>query len=157
MLKISKELSNKLSLVIAVIFFVACIVCAFLLPTVVDILIDTPDNIGNREAITLVGRVFVHIVSYVLLVVFTVADILLMFLLTRVRKGKVFTPVSVSLIRYVSWCLFLICVAFALLGIYFQLALIMAFLAMFLGICLRVVKNVIEEATEIKSENDLTV
>ncbi|MBE6824911.1 MAG: DUF2975 domain-containing protein [Ruminococcaceae bacterium] len=157
MLKISTKLSNTLSLVIAVIFFLACIVCAFFLPTVVNMLIDTPDNIGNREAITQFGRVFVHIVSYVLLAVFTLADALLMFLLIRVRKGYVFTPLSVSLIRGVSWCLLLVCVAFALLGAYFQLAFIMAFLAMFLGICLRVVKNVIEEATEIKSENDLTV
>jgi hypothetical protein len=30
-------------------------------------------------------------------------------------------------------------------------------MAVFLGICLRVVKNVIEEATEIKAENELTV
>jgi hypothetical protein len=32
-----------------------------------------------------------------------------------------------------------------------------AFAALLLGLCLRVVKNVIEEATEIKRENDFTV
>jgi hypothetical protein len=32
-----------------------------------------------------------------------------------------------------------------------------AFAGIFLGLCVRVVKNVIEEATEIKAENDLTV
>ena len=31
------------------------------------------------------------------------------------------------------------------------------FLAVFLGLCLRVVKNVLEEACRIKDENDLTV
>ena len=34
---------------------------------------------------------------------------------------------------------------------------VLAFAAVFLGICLRVVKNVLEEGAEIKSENDLTV
>ena len=34
---------------------------------------------------------------------------------------------------------------------------VLAFVAILLGLCLRVVKNVIEEATEIKAENDLTV
>lgn len=157
MLKISNKLSNKLSLIIAIVFFALCIVCAFVLPTVVDMLIDTPDNIGDRGSITQLGRVFVHIVSYVLLTVFMFADVLMVFLLLRVHKGKVFTPISVSLIRGVSWCCLGVSSLFALLGIYFQLAFIMAFLALFLGICIRVMKNVVEQATIIKDENDLTV
>lgn len=157
MLKISTKLSNTLSFIIAVIFLVLCVAAVFFMPMVINMLIDTPDNIGDRGSITTAGRVFVHIVSYILLSVFMMADVLSIFLLFRVRKGKVFTPISVSLIRGVSWCCFGISVTFLLLGIYFQLALIMAFLAFFLSVCLRVVKNVIEEATEIKQENDLTV
>ncbi|MDO4748997.1 MAG: DUF2975 domain-containing protein [Eubacteriales bacterium] len=157
MLKISTKLSNTLSFIIAVIFLVLCVAAVFFMPMVINMLIDTPDNIGDRGSITTAGRVFVHIVSYILLSVFMMADVLSIFLLFRVRKGKVFTPISVSLIRGVSWCCFGISVTFLLLGIYFQLAFIMAFLAFFLSVCLRVVKNVIEEATEIKQENDLTV
>ncbi len=157
MLKISTKRSTMVSLVISVTFFVLCVAAVFFMPTVIDMLIDTPDNIGNRGDITTTGRVYVHIVSYVLLSVFALADVFLTFLLLRVRKGLVFTPISVSLIRYVSWSCLGVCVCFLLLGVYFQLALIMAFLALFLSLCLRVVKNVIEEATEIKGENDLTV
>lgn len=157
MLKISTKRSTLVSLVISVTFFVLCIAAVFFMPTVIDMIIDTPDNIGNRGDITTSGRVYVHIVSYVLLSVFALADVFLTFLLLRVRKGKVFTPISVSLIRFVSWCCMGVCLCFLLLGVYFQLALIMAFLALFLSLCLRVVKNVIEEATQIKDENDLTV
>lgn len=157
MFKVSTKFSNNLSLCIAVMFLVGCIGAAFLMPTVTNMLIDTPDNIGDRGSITDGGRIFVHIMAYVLLLVVALADVLSIRLLLRVRKGDVFTGKSVSLIRGISWCCILLCLAFALLGIYFQLALIMAFLALFLGICLRVVKNVIEEATLIKSENDLTV
>ncbi len=157
MLKVSSKFSNNLSLVIAVIFFFGCIAAAFLMPSVTNMLIDTPDNIGDRGSITEAGRVFVHIVAYFLLAIVTLADVLSIALLLRIRKGEVFTQKSVALIRGVSWSCILLCVAFALLGVYFQLALIMAFLALFLGVCLRVVKNVIEEATIIKSENDLTV
>ena len=78
-------------------------------------------------------------------------------LLLRVRAGNVFTMKSVALIRGVSWCCMLLGLIFGLLGIYFQLAFIVAFAGIFLGICLRVTKNVIEQATIIKSENDLTV
>ncbi len=157
MFKVSSKFSNNLSLAIAIIFFLGCIAAAFLMPTVTDMLIDTPDNIGDRGSITETGRIFVHIVAYVLLSIVALADILSIALLLRVRKGEVFTDKSVALIRGVSWSCILLCVAFALLGVYFQLALIMAFLALFLGLCLRVVKNVIEEATIIKGENDLTV
>ena len=157
MLKISTKRSTMISIVISVTFFVLCVAAVFFMPTVIDMLIDTPDNIGNRGAITSGGRVYVHIVSYVLLSVFVLADVFLTFLLLRVRKGLVFTPLSVSLIRYVSWSCLGVCLCFLLLGVYFQLAFIMAFLALFLSLCLRVVKNVIEEATEIKGENDLTV
>ncbi len=157
MFKVSAKFSNNLSLVIAIVFFIGCIAAAFLMPTVTNMLIDTPDNIGDRGSITEGGRIFVHIVAYVLLAIVALADVLSIALLLRVRKGDVFTFKSVSLIRGVSWCCIALCIAFAALGVYFQLALIMAFLSLFLGICLRVVKNVIEEATLIKNENDLTV
>ncbi len=157
MFKVSTKFSNNLSLAIAILFLVGCVTAAFLMPTVTNMLIDTPDNIGDRGSITQVGRVFVHIVAYVLLATVTLADVLSIALLLRIRKGEVFSEKSVTLIRGVSWCCILLCIAFALLGVYFQLALIMAFLALFLGLCLRVVKNVIEEATVIKGENDLTV
>ena len=132
-------------------FFAACVAGAFIMPTLVNMLIDTPDNVGNRGDITQTGRAFVHIASYLILAIFVVADILMFFLLFRVKKGLVFTEISVSLIRKVSWCCFVVCFLFTFLGFYFQLSFIVAFLGVFLGVCLRVIKNVIEEATEIKN------
>ena len=157
MLKIPSKLSVGISITLSVIFFLACIVGAFIMPSLTDLLINTYDNIGNRADISNSGRVFVLALAYAVLAVVSLADSLLFFLLCRVHKGQVFTADSVALIRGVSWCCFLLGAVFGTLGIYFQLSLIVAFAAVFLGICLRVVKNVIEEATEIKSENDLTV
>ena len=127
------------------------------MPSLVTLLIDLPDTIGDRDAITDGGRVMVLVLAYMALAAMMLADALLFWLLQRVRRGEVFTATSVSLIRGVSWCCFLLSAVFCGLGIYFQLAFIVAIMAVFLGLCLRVVKNVIEEATLIKSENDLTV
>lgn len=157
MLKISNKVSINISLVVAVLFMFACVFAAFIMPPLVEMLINLPDNIGNRGDITQTGRVFVLILAYVMLLILALADILMIILLLRVKKSKVFSDKSIALIRGISWCCFLISVVFALLGIYFQLSFILAFFAVFLGISLRVVKNVIEEATEIKFENDLTV
>ncbi len=157
MFKIPTKYSIMLSLVLAVIFFAMCIAGAVIMPTLAQMLIDTKDHIGNRGEITEAGRGYVLFLSYLLLAIVMAADVMLFALLLRVRKGLVFTSKSTELIRGIAWSCFLLGVVFAGLGIYFTLAFIPAFAAMFLGLCLRVTKNVIEEATEIKSENDLTV
>ena len=157
MLKIKSNHSITLSIVLSVLFFLGCVVGAFIMPSLTEMLINITGNIGNRAEITNGGRILVLTLAYAVLAVLMLADALLFSLLLRVRSGLVFTRISVALIRGVSWCCFLLGTVFCGLGIYFQLAFIVAFAAIFLGLCLRVVKNVIEEATEIKSENDLTV
>ncbi len=157
MFKISNKISINISLAVAALFMIACIVGAFIMPPLVEMLINLPDNIGNRGDITEGGRVLVLIMAYLMLAVLMLADIFMVLLLLRVKKGLVFTEKSIIFIRAISWCCFAIALVFCVLGIYFQLSFILAFFAIFLGISLRVVKNVIEEATLIKSENDLTV
>lgn len=157
MFRISKKFLLAVSLGLCIMLFVACVVGAFVMPVLSEMLINVKDNIGNRGDITPEGRAFVLFLAYTVLVIVAAADIMLFVLLLRVKKGMVFTRISTELVRGISWCCFLLGTAFAALGIYFQLAFIVAFLAAFLGICLRVVKKVLEEATEIKEENDLTV
>lgn len=157
MLKISTKASLKISIALSVALLAAVAVGMVLMPSLVRMLIDIPDNIGFRSEISPGGRVFILVLAYIVLLTILLADILLLSLLLRVRRGKVFTPESVSLIRGVSWCVIFIGAYFFILGIYFQLAFIVSFVAVFVGLCLRVVKNVIEEAVNIKSENDLTV
>lgn len=157
MFKISSKLSIILSIGLCVAFLVLCVAGLFLMPMLVDTLIKIPDNIGFRNEITPNAETFVLVLAYLALVGGMVADVLLIAILHRVRGGKVFTPASVSILRAVSWCCFFICVVFGLIGIYFQLSYIVAFGVLLLGLCLRVIKNVLEEATAIKCENDLTV
>lgn len=157
MLKIPRKMSITLSMVIAVAFFMVCVFGAGFMPKLVEMLINLPDNIGNREAVTDGDRLVILIIAYALLAVTMIAVIMMFILLMRVYCGKVFTPKSVGYIRGVSWCCFLLCFFFGVLGKYFQLSIVVALAAVFLGLCLRVVKNVIEEATELKMENDLTV
>ena len=157
MLKISRNASVTISLILAVIFFFAVIAGMFVAPKLVQLLIDTPDNIGDRSDITQAGRTFVLVVTYAMLVLIAIADIMMFSILRNVRKSIVFTDGTVALIRYVSWICITVGVLFFSLGGYFQLCIIAGFAAFFGGFCIRVVKNVIEEATSIKKENDLTV
>ncbi len=157
MLKIPRKMSVGLSLTLAVVFMVALLFGAAVMPGLADMLIDTRNAMDAARQIAEKDRISILILAYAVLAVGALADAMLFFLLLRVRGGLVFSARSVALIRGVSWCAIVLGCLFAVLGLYFRMALIVAFAGIFLGLCVRVVKNVIEEAVAIKSEHDLTV
>ena len=152
MLRISKNASVTISLILTGIFFAVLIFCLFIMPGFVRLILPASSRTimtGDAALITAAG--------YCVLALAMLADILLFRLLLLVRAGEVFTARSVALIRGVSWCAIGVSLLFLLMARYYLIALALAFTAVLLGLCLRVVKNVIEEATAIKAENDLTV
>ena len=154
MLKISKKASVTLSMVLSFLFFVGLIIGAVAMPAFVDSVIEL---VYNPATFPTAGKALCLALAYLILAVCLIADCVIFALLKTVKADNVFTAKSVALIRVISWCCFLVGVLFLAVGYYFALAFILAFAAMFLGLCIRVVKNVIEQATEIKCENDLTV
>ena len=157
MLKIPSKLSITISIAVSVAFFALCIGLGFCMPEFADLMIQAVNDLGITKVEGNDENIILGL-AYVALVFITLIDILLFMLLMKVKAGKVFTPESVGLIRGISWGCYLVAGVFCGLSAYFTfVALLVAFVAAFLGLCLRVVKNVIEEATEIKAENDMTV
>lgn len=85
-------------------------------------------------------------------------------LLINVRKEIVFDVKNVKLLRIISWaCIYAGCVGmlsfFIILAMkfMFETLLILAIGELFMGLVVRVVKNVFEAAIKIKDENDLTI
>lgn len=157
--KIPPKASVIISLVLSIAFIVIILGIAVILPVQASQISPTGtfikailyDDLGD-------GYLAWFLVwGYIVLGLALACCIAVTLLLLRVQKGLVFTPKSVSYIRFISWaCVFLAAVIF--IGQFFHSAAYIITLAMaFLGLCLRVVKNVIEAATEIKNENDLTV
>lgn len=157
MFKISSKASVNLSLIISGVFFAVLAVVGVFLPAVVKALLRFSGEITARVQVTSTDNAIVLVAAYILLALALLANILLFTLLLQVKGENVFSKKSVSLIRGISWCSIGFGVIFALLTYYFTLSSVIAFAALFLGLCVRVVKNVIERATEIKDENDLTV
>ena len=152
MFRISKKASVSVSLVLTGLFFAVLIACLFILPGFVRLILPL-----SPRAVMTGDAVLINAVGYCVVLFAMLADYLLFRLLLLVRAGEVFTARAVSLIRGVSWCAIAISLLFLLATPYFLIALALAFTAALLGLRLRVVKNVIEEATAIKAENDLTV
>ena len=152
MFRISKNASVSVSLVLTGLFFAVLIACLFIMPGFIRLILPL-----SPRAVMTGDTVLITAVGYCVVLLAMLADYLLFRLLLLVREGEVFTARAVSLIRGVSWCAIAISLLFLLATSYFLIALALAFTAALLGLCLRVVKNVIEEATAIKAENDLTV
>lgn len=152
MFRISKNASVSLSLFLTALFGAVLLCAAFLLPGFVRLISPAAQRpLAARDGALILCA------GYAVLVLAMFAAVLLFRLLLLVRAGEVFTAPAVALIRGVSWCAIGVSAVFLAMTWYYLLALVLAFTAVLLGLCLRVVKNVIEEATAIKSENDLTV
>ena len=79
-------------------------------------------------------------------------------LLSNIRKEEIFIPQNVAYLRGISWACFAMCLPCLLIAVYgSQTFLFVMVAAAFMGLILRVVKNVIEAAVLIKEENDYTV
>lgn len=148
--KIDKRASATISLILAVLAFLFIIAVAVYIP-----FWDFERFFAFRPAVY--PHAVIIVILYLILIPAIVADIALLLLLGKVRHAAVFTPESVSYIRLISWCCFAETVLFAALAVCSTLMLVVAFAAAFLGVVLRVVKNVIEEAVDLKAENDYTV
>ncbi len=157
MLKIPSKVSIMLSTVLCVLLFIGCVVAAATLPYYITLLTYERNGFFINGLITEGQRIGVMIFAYIGLAAIVLADLMLFFLLNRVRAEKVFTDRSIGLLRGVSWACYLLAAAFIGIGFTYTFSFAAAFLAVFLGLCLRVVKNVLEEACRIKDENDLTV
>ena len=78
-------------------------------------------------------------------------------ILKNVASGKVFIPDNVQLLRRCSWCL-LSAAAICTVGIiWLRVLLVIVAAASFVGLIVRVVMNVFEQAIAMKEELDLTV
>ena len=97
MLKISKNLSTTLSLALAVFFFVCCTAGLFILPALTEMLINLPDNIGNRGSITSLGRTLCLVSAYAIVLDMMLAKRKMTSLELAQRVGM--TPANLSILK----------------------------------------------------------
>ena len=78
-------------------------------------------------------------------------------LLLNIKKDEIFINVNVKYLRRISWCCFSVAIITLIGGIFYIPFLFVAVAAAFVGLMLRIVKNVMQNAAEIKAENELTI
>ena len=111
------------------------------------------DTISGDEPVWLQFTVVVYVVlAFVIMLLF-----ILFRLLNNISKKVIFVSQNTKYLRIISWCCFLIAGILIVLGIWVTWSVLIAFVAGFMGLILRILKNVFEEAVSIRQDNDYTI
>ncbi len=78
-------------------------------------------------------------------------------LLFNIKNDEIFIHSNVKYLRRISWCCFAVSIITLIGGVFYVPFLFVATAAAFVGLMLRVVKNVMQNAVEINEENELTI
>lgn len=78
-------------------------------------------------------------------------------LLFNIKKDEIFIGSNIKYLRRISWCCFAVAIITLIGGMLYIPFLFVAVAAAFVGLMLRVVKNVMQNAVEINEENELTI
>jgi len=97
------------------------------------------------------------IIFYAVIAVAFVILFILHFFLNNIRRDEIFVDKNVFYLRILSWLCVMECLAFLVLAYYFLISFLLSFACLFLTAIIRVIKNVMEDATAIKNENDYTI
>lgn len=157
--RISRRASTTISYALSILVLPILVALTIFMPRLLRIYIDIA-YVARQDAVPnlLDGiPIVLWVVIYLGIAIAYLADGSLLVLLHRVRREQIFTDRSVACLRLLSWCCFGEAFCFLYVGLYFRFSFAVAFAAFFIGMALRVVKNVIEEATAIKAENDFTI
>lgn len=110
----------------------------------------------NGEAIKILKAVFIW--DFYPSAIFAAAILYSLFkLLFNIKSGEVFISSNVKYLKLVSWFCFVIAIINFIGGFFYLPFIFVAAAGGFVGVMLRVLKNVMQSAVELKEENELTI
>ncbi len=147
----NKKQSIILSKVATISFVVVILLIFIFAPANVNTLINGSQSaVRGSEAYLLMttysGGVIVLILFYYLYA-----------LLNQIGKGNVFEAKNIAYLRRISWLCYLGGAIALISASYWIVWIPIAFISCFIGLIVRVIKNILDEALTIKEENDFTV
>lgn len=128
----------------------ACIALPFLVRLYIN-------DAGLGDAPSQSLGIMLYVCLYSSVVPAFVASYYLYKMLVNIKKNIVFDRANVACLRYISWCCFIVALIYFVLGFAILFSFVVAAATGFIGLVVRVIKNLLNEAVDIKLENDLTV
>ena len=143
--------SLVLSKVFVVLFMVLLVVCLIFAPRIVERLLSR--SFLAYQA----GAVYFLLTIYLSSIPAGTVLVSLFLLLKNISSDEVFVRENIVLLRYISWGFFLGGIIGTLSAIYYAPWLPIGIAAAFMGLVVRVVKNVIAKAVSLQDEANYTI
>lgn len=147
----NQDKSLKLSKICIGIFTVAvavgCVLVPWFIPRYIEVRVP---QLAGKDS-------YFYTTIYTLVIPVSIALYKMQILLKNISREEVFVPENVQIMRVLSWCCLAAGVIFGISTLYYLLYLLLSVMAFFMGLILRVVKNVFAQAVEIREENDYTI
>lgn len=141
--------SISLSIVFTTVFALAMAFLTVSIPWLVPFLCKIMEHVGIEK--------FMTVIAYLSLPAGWGAVVLLYKILFNVKKKKVFLTENVKYLNILSFlCIYVGLICAVAMFKYFGF-LFVGISAFFIGLIIRIVRNIIEEAIQIKEENDMTI
>lgn len=145
----TKSKSFALSRILVEVTFGLLICMLFLIPSAVE----WYDLVSNKEPVAL----FLGTILYLCDIAAFPIMLALYKLLKNIGEEKVFIEQNAKYLRFISWGLVVISLILLVFMISRPFVIAFSFIFAFLGLILRVVKNVFEEAISLQQEQDFTI
>ena len=144
-----KNISITASIVVTVLLLALVVTAVFMLPQIMEVYSKMR---GGIEVTDLMTALYISSVPGI------ICTLALLKLLFNIRKNQIFVKVNVVILQVLSYCCLFVGVEYIAICYRRYIAMIfVGFAALFIGIILRVIKNVFDKAIEIREENDYTI
>ncbi len=148
---IKSKWSAIITAILCLMIFVALIVMIAVMPSIADWYYNTLRKGAAGDGKPLLYA-FYCCVPAAFLAIYHIIRLML-----NIQKGQVFELRNVTHLRFLSWCCAYVAVVTFVAGIFYLPLFIISFAAVFVCLCIRVLRLVLAEAVEIKNENELTI
>jgi len=157
-MKNSHKISIAASRILVFIVMAALVLLVFTIPAATERYVsDYAREFAFENYKTEVWITVTAVSLYLALIPAFAAIITLERLLSNIRKSDLFVKKNVVCLKILYICCFAESVIFFGLGFFYMLSFVISFAALFMGLMLRIVKNLIEEAVILKEESDFTI
>ena len=143
--------SLMLSKICTILFMVFLVGCLFAAPLLVSMFLMTSYTAQGTGSTLFLTTIYVGSIPAATLLV------LLYRLLQRIGSGQVFVRENAVCLRYISWCCFIGAAISLISTIYYVPWIALGIAAAFMGLVIRVIKNVFAEAIALQDDSDLTI
>ena len=143
--------SLVLSKVCVIIFMAFLLACAVLAPRLVMWLMSMSYFARTAGQVLFLSTIYIGCIPAAALLIF------LYLLLQRISADEVFVSRNVAYLRYISWCCFIGALICAVSAYYYLPWLAIGIAAAFMGLIVRIVKNVIAKAVSLQDDADYTI